>query len=108
MTLSVTVRSAATSRKKPPRTSSGCSADACSAPCRPTISTPIGDPLSCRGIKIRYIGRMPLKRLTTPEDIRRTVMSLAAQMTAVTGVIIPIDAGRLSTVFAQRAAELIT
>jgi len=35
-----------------------------------------------------HIGRAPLRRLTTLQDIGRTVVSLAAQMTAVTGVII--------------------
>ncbi|HEU0203745.1 MAG TPA: SDR family oxidoreductase [Burkholderiaceae bacterium] len=41
-----------------------------------------------------HIARTPLKRLTTPEDIGQAVVALAAHMTAVTGVIIPVDAGR--------------
>jgi hypothetical protein len=35
-----------------------------------------------------HIGRTPLRRLTTPQGIGRTVVSLATQITAVTGVII--------------------
>ena len=41
-----------------------------------------------------HIARTPLKRLTTPRDIGNTVVALATHMTTVTGVIIPVDAGR--------------
>ena len=41
-----------------------------------------------------HIARTPLKRLTTPRDIGQTVVALAAHMTAVTGAIVPVDAGR--------------
>jgi 3-oxoacyl-[acyl-carrier protein] reductase len=41
-----------------------------------------------------HIAHSPLRRLTTPEDIGRTVLALATHMTAVTGVIIPVDTGR--------------
>ena len=41
-----------------------------------------------------HIARTPLKRLTTPRDMGNTVVALATHMTAVTGVIIPVDAGR--------------
>lgn len=44
--------------------------------------------------KDNHIARTPLKRLTTPRDIGETIVALAAHMTAVTGVIIPVDAGR--------------
>ena len=44
--------------------------------------------------KDNHIARTPLKRLTTPRDIGETVVALAAHMTVVTGVIIPVDAGR--------------
>jgi 3-oxoacyl-[acyl-carrier protein] reductase len=44
--------------------------------------------------KDNHIARTPLKRLTTPRDIGETVVALAGQMTAVTGVVIPVDAGR--------------
>ena len=41
-----------------------------------------------------HIARTPLERLTTPHDIGNAVVALATHMTAVTGVIIPVDAGR--------------
>jgi 3-oxoacyl-[acyl-carrier protein] reductase len=41
-----------------------------------------------------HIARTPLKRLTTPRDIGNTVVAVAAHMTAVTGIVIPVDAGR--------------
>ncbi|MFZ5511348.1 MAG: SDR family NAD(P)-dependent oxidoreductase [Pseudomonadota bacterium] len=44
-----------------------------------------------------HIARTPLKRLTTPRDIGATVVALATHMTAVTGAIIPVDAGRSLT-----------
>ena len=44
-----------------------------------------------------HIARTPLKRLTTPRDIGSTIVGLAVYMTAVTGVIIPVDAGRSLT-----------
>lgn len=41
-----------------------------------------------------HIDRSPLKRLATPRDIGTTIVALATQVTAVTGVIIPVDTGR--------------
>jgi NAD(P)-dependent dehydrogenase (short-subunit alcohol dehydrogenase family) len=41
-----------------------------------------------------HIGRSPLKRLATPRDIGSTIVALATTVTAVTGVIIPVDTGR--------------
>ena len=41
-----------------------------------------------------YIARTPLQRLTVSRDIGNTVVALAIYMTAVTGVVIPVDAGR--------------
>ena len=41
-----------------------------------------------------HIARTPLQRLTTARDIGSAVVALATQMTTVTGVIIPVDAGR--------------
>lgn len=41
-----------------------------------------------------HIARTPLKRLTTPRDIGETVVALATHMTAVTGVVVAVDAGR--------------
>jgi 3-oxoacyl-[acyl-carrier protein] reductase len=41
-----------------------------------------------------HVQRTPLKRLVTPVDIGRTVVGLATHLTAVTGVIVPVDAGR--------------
>ena len=41
-----------------------------------------------------HIERTPLKRITTPRDIGKAVVSLATHLTAVTGVIIPVDGGR--------------
>ena len=41
-----------------------------------------------------HVARTPLKRLTTPRDIGLTVLALATHMTAVTGIVIPVDAGR--------------
>jgi 3-oxoacyl-[acyl-carrier protein] reductase len=43
--------------------------------------------------KAAHIERTPLRRLTTPADMGRAVVALAG-MTTVTGVVIPIDAGR--------------
>lgn len=47
--------------------------------------------------KASHIERTPLRRLTTPRDLGASVVALATQMTAVTGVIIPVDAGRSLT-----------
>jgi 3-oxoacyl-[acyl-carrier protein] reductase len=44
-----------------------------------------------------HIARSPLKRLSTPRDIGSTVVALATHMTAVTGLIIPVDTGRSLT-----------
>lgn len=44
--------------------------------------------------KDNHIARTPLKRLPTPRDIGSTVVALATHMTAVTGVVLPVDAGR--------------
>lgn len=44
--------------------------------------------------KATHIQRTPLKRLVTPLDMGRSVVAVAAYMTAVTGVVIPVDAGR--------------
>ena len=41
-----------------------------------------------------HISRTPLERLTTPHDIGTTIVAVATLMTAVTGVVIPVDAGR--------------
>ena len=41
-----------------------------------------------------HVQRTPLKRLSTPQDIGRSVVALATLLTAVTGVILPVDAGR--------------
>lgn len=38
--------------------------------------------------------RSPLQLLATPQDIGRAVLALATQMTASTGIVIPVDAGR--------------
>ena len=42
----------------------------------------------------RHVARTPLKRLTTAREIGTTVLALATHLTAVTGVVIPVDAGR--------------
>jgi 3-oxoacyl-[acyl-carrier protein] reductase len=47
--------------------------------------------------KAMHVQRTPLKRLVTPEDMGRCVVALATHMTAVTGVVIPVDAGRSLT-----------
>ena len=44
-----------------------------------------------------HVNRSPLKRLTTPRDIGTAVLVLATQLTAVTGLIVPVDAGRSLT-----------
>ena len=44
-----------------------------------------------------HTSRSPLKRLATPRDIGETILALATQITAVTGVIIPVDTGRSLT-----------
>ena len=41
-----------------------------------------------------HVQRTPLKRLSTPQDIGRSVVALATLLTAVTGVVLPVDAGR--------------
>ena len=41
-----------------------------------------------------HVQRTPLKCLSTPQDIGRSVVALATLLTAVTGVILPVDAGR--------------
>lgn len=38
--------------------------------------------------------RSPLQRLATPQDIGRAVLALATQMTASTGIVVPVDGGR--------------
>jgi 3-oxoacyl-[acyl-carrier protein] reductase len=47
--------------------------------------------------KAAHVQRTPLKRLVTPDDMGRCVVALATHMTAVTGVVIPVDAGRSLT-----------
>lgn len=44
--------------------------------------------------KAMQIERTPLRRLVTPLDMGRSVVALATHMTAVTGVVIAVDAGR--------------
>lgn len=44
--------------------------------------------------KATHVERTPLRRLVTPLDMGRSVVALATHMTAVTGVVIPVDAGR--------------
>lgn len=44
--------------------------------------------------KATHVQRTPLRRLVTPIDMGRSVVALATHMTAVTGVVIPVDAGR--------------
>ncbi len=44
--------------------------------------------------KAMHVQRTPLQRLVTPQDMGRCVVALATQMTALTGVVIPVDAGR--------------
>jgi 3-oxoacyl-[acyl-carrier protein] reductase len=41
-----------------------------------------------------HVQRTPLKRLATPKDIGNTIVGLATYLTAVTGAIVPVDAGR--------------
>ena len=41
-----------------------------------------------------HVDRSPLKRLTTPQDIGHAIVGLATQLTAVTGIIVPVDTGR--------------
>lgn len=41
-----------------------------------------------------HTARSPLQRLATPHDIGRAVLALATHMTAVTGVVVPVDGGR--------------
>lgn len=41
-----------------------------------------------------HISRTPLGRLTTPRDIGAAIVAVATLMTAVTGVVIPVDTGR--------------
>ena len=47
-----------------------------------------------RGFLDGHISRTPLGRLTTPRDIGTTIVAVATLMTAVTGVVIPVDMGR--------------
>lgn len=44
--------------------------------------------------KAEHIERTPLRRLVTAADIGHSVVALASYMTSVTGVVIPVDAGR--------------
>jgi 3-oxoacyl-[acyl-carrier protein] reductase len=44
--------------------------------------------------KADHVQRTPLRRLVTPVDMGRSVVALATHMTAVTGVVIAVDAGR--------------
>jgi 3-oxoacyl-[acyl-carrier protein] reductase len=45
-------------------------------------------------VRERYIERTPLGRLPTSEDIGRAVLAAATHLTASTGIVIPVDAGR--------------
>lgn len=45
-------------------------------------------------VRERYIERTPLGRLPTPEDIGRAILAAATHLTASTGIVIPVDAGR--------------
>jgi len=47
-----------------------------------------------QSFKDAHIARTPLKRLATPRDLGQSVVALATLMTAVTGEIIAVDAGR--------------
>ena len=47
-----------------------------------------------RGFLDGHISRTPLGRLTKPRDIGTTVVAVATLLTAVTGVVIPVDMGR--------------
>jgi 3-oxoacyl-[acyl-carrier protein] reductase len=47
-----------------------------------------------RGFLDGHISRTPLGRLTTPRDVGTTIVAVATLMTAVTGVVIPVDMGR--------------
>lgn len=47
-----------------------------------------------RGFLDGHISRTPLGRLTTPRDIGTTIVAVATLLTAVTGVVIPVDTGR--------------
>ena len=42
-----------------------------------------------------HVQRSPLKRVATPRDIGNAVLAFAMHMTAVTGVVVPVDAGRV-------------
>jgi 3-oxoacyl-[acyl-carrier protein] reductase len=45
-------------------------------------------------VKERYLERTPLGRLPTPEDVGRAVLAAATLLTATTGIVISVDAGR--------------
>jgi 3-oxoacyl-[acyl-carrier protein] reductase len=45
-------------------------------------------------VRQRYLDRSPLGRLPTPEDVARAVLAAATYLTATTGAVIPVDAGR--------------
>jgi 3-oxoacyl-[acyl-carrier protein] reductase len=45
-------------------------------------------------VKERYLERTPLGRLPSPEDVGRAVLAAATLLTASTGIVIPVDAGR--------------
>ncbi|NBO15494.1 MAG: SDR family oxidoreductase [Betaproteobacteria bacterium] len=45
--------------------------------------------------KAMHVERTPLRRLATPLDLGHSVVALATQLTAVTGVVIPVDGGRV-------------
>jgi len=45
-------------------------------------------------VKERYMERTPLGRLPSPQDIGRAVLAAATHLTASTGIVIPVDAGR--------------
>lgn len=47
-----------------------------------------------QAFKDKHTALTPLRRIATPRDIGLTVVALATQMTAVTGVILPVDGGR--------------
>jgi 3-oxoacyl-[acyl-carrier protein] reductase len=45
-------------------------------------------------VRQRQIDRTPLGRLATPEDIGRSILAVATDLTATTGAVVPVDGGR--------------
>ncbi|MDA1091940.1 MAG: SDR family NAD(P)-dependent oxidoreductase [Acidobacteria bacterium] len=45
-------------------------------------------------VRQQHIDRTPLGRLATPQDVGRAVLSVATDLTATTGAVIPVDGGR--------------